>query len=193
MGIYRVFQLKHQGNQGNQGLLADLQDLKNTFGATRPDSELVGVFTGLFGLASDECLLVIKQQPLRAVSIDSSFTMIKAHTFTATVRPTETQSFDQSGIYVFRFWTLAGSQVEPLIALSQKAWATFEDDFDTEVKALFRQSPSAHQETALLITWYKNFAAWEASRQPDPAAASHFRERQRLVDQAFPIATRLLD
>ena len=179
MGIYRVFQLKHQGNQGNQGLLADLQDLKNTFGATRPDSELVGVFTGLFGLASDECLLVIKQQPLRAVSIDSSFTVIKAHTFTATVRPTETQSFDQSGIYVFRFWTLA--------------WATFEDDFDTEVKALFRQSPSAHQETALLITWYKNFAAWEASRQPDPAAASHFRERQRLVDQAFPIATRLLD
>lgn len=190
MSLYQVCQLKHLGAQS---FLADLQALKKRFvDTTDTDQTLIGVFTGLFGLASDECLLIIKQQTLGPVSIDSTFKVIKTHSFTATVRPTQTQSFDRAGIYVFRFWTLAGSHVEPLIALSEKAWKTFEGDFDTEIKALFRQSTPAHQETALLITWYKNFAAWETSRQPRPAAAGYFKERQRLIDQAFPIATRLV-
>ena len=190
MSLYQVCQLKHLGAQS---FLADLQALKKRFvDTTDTDPTLIGVFTGLFGLASDECMLIIKQQTLGPVSIDSTFKVIKAHSFTATVRPTQTQTFDQPRIYVFRFWTLPGSHLAPLIALSEKAWETFEGDFDTEVKALFRQSTKAHQETALLITWYKNFAAWEASRQPDPAAAGYFKERQRLIDQAFPIATRLL-
>ncbi len=190
MSLYQVCQLKHLGAQS---FLADLQALKKRFvDTTDTNPTLIGVFTGLFGLASDECMLIIKQQTLGPVSIDSTFKVTKAHSFTATVRPTQTQTFDQPGIYVFRFWTLPGSHLAPLIALSEKAWETFEGDFDTEVKALFRQSTKAHQETALLITWYKNFAAWEASRQPDPAAAGYFKERQRLIDQAFPIATRLL-
>ena len=189
MSRYHVSQLKHLGAGS---LVEDLQALRTQFDSNTTGATLVGIFTGLFGLASDECLLITKQATLTSDTLMQGFEVVQAHHFSATVRPTQTQSFDQAGLYVFRFWTLPGNQVDQLIALSERAWETFEGDFDTEVKALFRQSTPALQETALLITWYKNFAAWEASRQPDPAAADFFRQRQSLIDQAFPIATRRL-
>ncbi|MDG1114361.1 MAG: hypothetical protein P8N63_11395 [Pseudomonadales bacterium] len=189
MSHYQVSQLKHLGERS---LVDDLQVLRSQFNPNATGTALIGIFTGLFGLASDECLLLTKQPALTPELIPQGFKIVQAHYLSATVRPTPTQSFDQAGIYVFRFWTLPGNQVDALIALSVRAWETFEGDFDTEVKALFRQSTPAIQETALLITWYKNFAAWEASRQPDPAATDYFRQRQSLIDQAFPIATRRL-
>ena len=189
MSHYHVSQLKHLGAGP---LDADLQALKTQLNAMTPDTALIGIFTGLFGLASNKCLLLTQQAPFTPEPIPQGFEVVRKYHLLATVRPTETQTFDQPGIYVFRFWTLPGNQVDELIALSERAWETFEGDFDTEVKALFRQSTPALQETALLITWYKNFAAWEASRQPDPAAANYFRQRQSLIDQAFPIATRRL-
>ncbi len=189
MSHYQVRQLKHLGARS---LVEDLQALRSQFDSNTTGGALIGIFTGLFGLASDECLLVTEQATLTPETPMQDFEVVRAHRFSATVRPTQTQSFDQAGLYVFRFWTLPGNQVDQLIALSERAWETFEGDFDTEVKALFRQSTPALNETALLITWYKNFAAWEASRQPDPAAADFFRQRQALIDQAFPIATRRL-
>ncbi len=189
MSHYQVSQLKHLGAGS---LVEDVQGLKTQFKPNTTGTALIGIFTGLFGLASDECLRLTKQATLTPAPITQDFKVVQTHHFRATLRPTQTQSFDQDGLYVFRFWTLPGNQVDALIALSARAWETFEGDFDTEVKALFRQSTPAVQETALLITWYKNFAAWEASRQPDLAAADYFRQRQGLIDQAFPIATRRL-
>ena len=111
----------------------------------------------------------------------------------ATLRPTSPQVLDQKGIYVFRFWKIAGDQVDKAVQLSSAAWMTFEESFDTEVKALFRQQLKAEEESMLLITWYKNLTAWEASRSPDPAALENFRQRQALMHSVMPIATRLIE
>ena len=189
MNPYQVSHLKHLG----AGTLdADLQALKTQLNAMTPDTALIGIFTGLFGLASNECLLLTQQAPFAPEPIPQGFEVVRTYHLLATVRPTETQTFDQPGIYVFRFWTLPGKQVDSLIALSQRAWETFEDDFDTEVKALFRQQLRKEEESMLLITWYKNLTAWEASRRPDPGALDYFRQRQALIHSVLPIATRVI-
>ena len=54
MSHYHVSQLKHLGAGP---LDADLQALKTQLNAMTPDTALIGIFTGLFGLASNECLL----------------------------------------------------------------------------------------------------------------------------------------
>ena len=115
MSHYQVSQLKHLGERS---LVDDLQVLRSQFNPNATGTALIGIFTGLFGLASDECLLLTKQPALTPELIPQGFKIVQAHHLSATVRPTPTQSFDQAGIYVFRFWTLPGNQVDALIALS---------------------------------------------------------------------------
>ena len=58
MSHYHVIQLKHLGAGS---LIEDLQALRTQFDSNTTGAALVGIFTGLFGLASDECLLITKQ------------------------------------------------------------------------------------------------------------------------------------
>ena len=55
MSHYHVSQLKHLGAGS---LVKDLQTLRTQFDSNTTGAALVGIFTGLFGLASDECLLI---------------------------------------------------------------------------------------------------------------------------------------
>ena len=55
MSRYQVSQLRHLGERS---LVEDLQVLRAQFNPNATDTALIGIFTGLFGLASDECLLV---------------------------------------------------------------------------------------------------------------------------------------
>ena len=154
----------------------------------------IGIFSGILGLANTDCF-VLRSTPvdiLEGAKLPDGFELIRHHVFDATVRPTDSRVFDRPGVYVFRFWSLAGENVDEVVDLSRHAWLSFETDFATEVKALFRQSTPESTETALLITWYQNLTVWEQSRMPSQAAKEHFQTRAALIERALPIATRLV-
>ena len=155
--------------------------------------EILGCFNGLFGLKSSDCFCLISGPSGSGPTQTDLVPTILARTpMNATIRPYSPKMMSQDGIYVFRFWKIAGDQVERAVELSAAAWKTFEEGFDTEVKALFRQQLREEEESMLLITWYKNLTAWEASRRPDPEAQEYFRQRQALMHSVMPIATRLI-
>ena len=82
--------------------------------------------------------------------------------------------------------------VDEIARLSDTAWNTFEGDFDTKVQGLFVQADRGpDQGEMLLLTWYRNLTVWEESRLPSPEARANFMQRQKLVLEAKPIATRL--
>ena len=70
MSHYHVSQLKHLGAGP---LDADLQALKTQLNAMTPYTALIGIFTGLFGLASNECLLLTQQAPFTPEPIPQGF------------------------------------------------------------------------------------------------------------------------
>jgi hypothetical protein len=155
--------------------------------------QILGCFTGLFGLKSSDCFCLISgPNASAATQKDLAPTILAQTSMNATLRPDSPKILSQDGIYVFRFWKIAGDQVDHAVALSAAAWTTFEEGFDTEVKALFRQQVREEEESMLLITWYKNLTAWEASRRPDPRAQDYFRQRQALIHSVLPIATRVI-
>ena len=85
MSHYHVSQLKHLGAGP---LDADLQALKTQLNAMTPDTALIGIFTGLFGLASNECLLLTQQAPFTPEPIPQGFEVVRKYHLLATVRPT---------------------------------------------------------------------------------------------------------
>ena len=190
---YTLYHLRYDQNPASQRTWQQrIHDLALSFDPSA--HQILGCFYGLFGLQSSDCFCLISGPA------DSAPTQERLNPSTlmqipliATLRPTSPQVLDQKGIYVFRFWKIAGDQVDKAVQLSSEAWMTFEEGFDTEVKALFRQQLKAEEESMLLITWYKNLTAWEASRSPDPAALENFRQRQALMHSVMPIATRLIE
>jgi len=119
--------------------------------------------------------------------------VIQTIVLSATVRPTVDEPRSRDGLYVFRWFRVNSSDVQHIAELSEQAWVTFEEGFDTQVQGLFASSDRHETECSmLLITWYKNFAVWEASRTPSTEAMSLFMRRHELTLEATPIATRLV-
>ena len=118
-----------------------------------------------------------------------------------TVRPLEHVARTVPGIYVFRWFDVNQSDVEEIAALSKEAWNTFEAGFDTQVQGLFAEAGMqqglneeqlGERETMLLVTWYRDLAVWQDSREPHPKARELFLKRHNLMKEAKPIATRLM-
>ena len=154
--------------------------------------EVYGTFVGLFGLATNECYLVTYGETSAAELLNDRFEIIMAREFVPTVRPTEFSPRTEPGIYVFRWFQVNMKDVDEIARLSDTAWNTFEGDFDTKVQGLFVQADRGpDQGEMLLLTWYRNLTVWEESRLPSPEARANFMQRQKLVLEAKPIATRL--
>jgi hypothetical protein len=163
-----------------------------------------GVWTALFGMASNE-LVVVTAWPDEATpvatlldALPDGFRIVASHEFAPTVRPTSAEAVTRDGIYVHRFFRTREKHMQDIVDLSVEAWKTFatDDRYGTEQIALFRPRMHASDGDSLgemlLISWYPDFADWEKSRQFPPEAGALFRKRAERIESSLAFAMRLL-
>lgn len=162
------------------------------------DAGVWGTFFGLFGLASNELILVttgdVANMDDRLGSIDSVRSSETLY-LEPTVRPDSYEPRTREGLYVFRFFDVRNSDVDQIAQLSKTAWETFETSTEYQAipQALFcEQDRSQEFGKMLLCTWYDGLNSWQASRTPAPEATANFRARAELTLCAKPYATRLI-
>ena len=165
--------------------------------ALRPAS-LWGAFHGLFGVGSNE-LIVVSYGDVAgvdgALAATAGVVSVDTLLLEPTVRPTADEPRTREGLYVFRFFDVAHKDVDEIAALSFEAWKDFEtaDVYDAVPQGLFRQQDvSAARGRMLLCTWYDGLNSWQASRTPPGRASENFRKRHLLTGGTIAYATRLL-
>ena len=169
------------------------------FTANAPaDVAIWGAFSGLFGIGSNEMVLVVHtagDAPVEALA-DAGFDVVESLALVPTVRPIAFEPLTRPGLYVFRFFDVDHADVDEIARLSDEAWTTFEtaSDYAAEPQALFAQvDRSAPTGAMLLVTWYDGLESWQTSRTPTPEAADRFRRRRALTHRTIAFATRLVD
>ena len=167
------------------------------YAALKPAS-LWGAFHGLFGVGSNE-LIVVSYGDVAgadsALAATSGVVSVDTLLLEPTVRPTTDEPRTREGLYVFRFFDVAHKDVDEIAALSFEAWKDFEtaDVYDAVPQGLFRQQDvSAVRGRMLLCTWYDGLNSWQASRTPPGRASENFRKRHLLTQGTIAYATRLL-
>ena len=173
---------------------------KDDFAAVAP-ARVWGTFLGLFGIASNEFVMVTYGSAEDVVASRAALdaradaTVVESYILEPTVRPTEDAPRSRAGLYVFRFFDVDNADVQEIAALSNEAWTTFEntDDYSAEPQALWcEHDRSATRGRMLLCTWYDGFDSWQTSRQPAPAARANFQRRHQLTRGTIAFATRLI-
>lgn len=161
-------------------------------------ARLWGAFHGLFGVASNE-LIVVTYGDVGGVDGALSALEDVAHVGTLllepTVRPSEDEPRQREGLYVFRFFDVNHRDVDEIAALSFAAWQDFEttDAYQAIPQGLFCQhDTSAPSGRMLLCTWYDGLNSWQASRTPPGEASARFQRRHQLTQGTVAYATRLL-
>lgn len=159
-----------------------------------------GVFSGLFGVASNELIVMAAAEgdrDLDAFTADAKRVgqVQRSRHLVSTVRPTAIVPLQRPGFYVFRFFDVYNKDVNEIAQLSRTAWTTFEnaDEYATEPQGLFSESDlTKEQGKMLLLTWYDGLGSWQTSRQPHPEARENFLRRQALTRRTLALATNLL-
>ena len=155
-----------------------------------------GVFSGLFGIGSDELVVVEAGDRSDGAWTEAGFSVVESYDFAPTVRPTRFEPCTRPGLYVHRFFSVATADVDEIARLSEEAWTTFEDtdDYDAQPQALFAEADRSRPDgRMLLITWYDGLESWQTSRAPAPQAAENFRRRRALTTGTIAFATRLVE
>lgn len=158
-----------------------------------------GTFYGLLGIASSDFVLMTQSAGGTARPDEAlrGCTIVAQHELVATVRPsTPAPRLERPGLYVFRFFDVANTNIDEVARLSREAWTTFEatDAYAAEPQGLFAPRDRRPRDgRMLLLTWYDGFASWETSRQPAPAARENFTRRHALTRSTIAYATRLMD
>ena len=166
--------------------------------ASHLGGEVWGVFSGLFGIGSNELVLVLHgngEAPTESLAA-AGFEIVESHLFVPTVRPASFVPVSRPGLYVFRFFDVAHGDVDEIARLSNEAWTTFEaaDAYAAEPQALFAQADrSAPAGVMLLVTWYDGLESWQTSRAPAPEAAENFLRRRELTQGTIAYATTLVE
>ena len=169
----------------------------NDYAALRP-AEPWGAFHGLFGVASNELIVVTYGDVAgvdAAIGRTPGVVAVDTLLLEPTVRPTAYAPRTRAGLYVFRFFDVAHKDVDEIAALSFEAWKDFEnvDAYDAVPQGLFRQQDvSAERGRMLLCTWYDGLNSWQTSRTPPGRASENFRRRHLLTQGTVAYATRLL-
>jgi hypothetical protein len=171
---------------------------------TRHGGAVWGVWTALFGMASNELVVVTawpdSASPVATLqdALPDGFRVVASHHFSPTVRPTSADPVTRAGVYVHRFFRTREQHMQEIVDLSVEAWKTFatDEDYGTEQIAFFRPHARASDQERLgdmlLISWYPDLANWERSRNFPPAAGALFRKRAERVESSLPFAMRLL-
>ncbi|MYD44321.1 MAG: hypothetical protein F4W90_10590 [Gammaproteobacteria bacterium] len=162
------------------------------------DAGIWGAFFGLFGLASNEMILVttgdVSNMDQRLAEISEVQTSETLY-LQPTVRPVDYEPRTKEGLYVFRFFDVRHKDVDEIAQLSKTAWVHFEtsDEYQAIPQALFcQQDRSQPIGKMLLCTWYDGLNSWQTSRTPTPEASQNFRARGAITLNTKPYATRLI-
>lgn len=108
----------------------DSSQLKNELRqalADQADTQIWGVWHGLFGLAANQLILMTAYSK----QVDEWRDLADCEVLSRTVlrpivRPLSAETLDHPGIYVFRDFWLPGVAIEEAVTLSSAAWQTFE-------------------------------------------------------------------
>lgn len=187
---YQVIQLKDQGKPGAIGLVSICQGAIAEQ-VVEQGGTVYGIFTGLFGLASNELYLVTCSDKPVSVALPAGVSEVNRWHIRPTVRPVEHASRDVPGIYVFRWFDVAPDTVDEIVDLSNAAWPSFESDFDARIQGLFVEE-SDQPTKMVLLTWYRDLSVWEDSRKPSAESRENFIKRHQLTREALPVATTLV-
>lgn len=161
-------------------------------------AQVWGAFSGLFGIASNELMLVLyrdDEATTRAIS-QAGFEIVDSHVLVPTVRPEAFEPLTRPGLYVFRFFDVAHEHVNEIARLSSEAWTGFErtDAYAAQAQGLFAQADRSDPfGVMMLLTWYDSLDSWQSSRTPTPEASDNFRRRRELTRGTIAYATRLVD
>jgi hypothetical protein len=157
-----------------------------------------GAFSGLFGIASNELLLVTHgpgDDPRPNPALGEA-RLIEQYLLAPTARPgSPPPALTRPGVYVFRFFDVSTRDIDEIVELSRVAWTTFEDPdrYSAEPLGLFAPADrTAPHGRMLLLTWYDTFGSWEKSRLPAPAARENFQRRHALTHGTVAFATALV-
>ena len=195
---YQIMHLKDTSAPDTRHLLNFAQhELASSLSSSEQKIALFGVFTGLFGLATNELYAVLNSATAMTDPGDivdtHQFVLMNTENMQPTVRPVHHETRSKAGIYVFRWFSVNNQDVDEIAALSKAAWVSFEEDEHIEVQGLFAQTDrNAPRGKMLLITQYDELADWQRSRTPATEAQDNFRRRHALTLEATPIATRLI-
>ncbi len=158
-----------------------------------------GIWQGLFGVASNELLVMAAARGDRLPAdareaLPGDADVLDTLRLASTARPERVAALPAEGVYVFRFFEVDVKDCDEIVELSREAWETFEDTdrYASRPQGLFR--PRDQPEGTgrmLLVTWYDGFASWETSRSPAPEARENFRRRHQLTAGTVAYATRL--
>lgn len=195
MDSYCFLHLREAGNSAD-GLLGSLPAVVS--GWARGGIEPWGIWRGLFGVASNELVVMAAAEGERALAdfqpATADVQLLRSTLFHPTVRPENRTPCQKTGIYVFRFFTIAPDDVQEFVALSTDAWTTFEhaDEYAAEPQGLFRAHDDGDSLEMLLVTWYDSLQSWQTSRQPAPQARERFARRRTLTRSTIAFATTLV-
>ncbi len=198
MHTYCYLHLRGQGRD-----TADLRTrLSELAGAWRQKGiSLWGVWEGLFGVASNELIVIAAAAGERAEEefieplSGQPHTLQDVRLLVPTVRPDGTAPCELPGLYVFRFFDVDTADMDEVAGLSRQAWETFEnsDAYRSQPQGLFRPADrSVTSGRMLLVTWYDGLDSWQTSRRPAPEAMENFQRRRMLTRGTVALATRLV-
>jgi hypothetical protein len=161
-----------------------------------------GIWSGLFGIASNELVLMtsadaaVRHYALLNERIAAApCTIVEQHLLRPTVRPTDREPPARPGLYVFRFFDVNNADVDEIAKLSLEAWTTFEttDAYRAQPQGLFCQNDRTDARGIMLLcTWYDGLESWQTSRSPPPEAAGNFRRRHQLTFSTIAYAADLV-
>ena len=173
-------------------------EITNDSNATLQPASLWGAFHGLFGLGSNELIVVsvgaTENVHKNLMSLNSA-AGCESLELAPTVRPVTEEPLSREGLYVFRFFDVAHVDVDEIAELSRVAWESFEhvDAYSAEPQGLFCQADRSEERgRMLLVTWYDGLNSWQAARNPPANARENFQRRQQLTNGTVAYATRLI-
>jgi hypothetical protein len=189
MTIYTKWRLAF----ATQELRQPIEDLRDIV-KEQDGIALWGIWRGIFGVGSNELLLVTAQSGKNnSLQLPSYCRTLEAHRLRATARPLTPEPPAMPGIYVFRDFALNRKDIQEVVALSSAAWQTFEtgDNYQAQPIGLF--APLNPEEECLmhLLTWYPDFNSWQNSRESDSQALQRFSARRAITHSTIAVATRL--
>ncbi len=195
MNIYHLLKIKDANNNSIRSIIGGLKE-QLIPACKKPGLAHYGLFSGYFGLASNECYWLTlgdrSAAELLPLIEGQDWQLADSLVMLPTVRPVIHEARQRAGLYVFRWFQVNSQDVDTIAQLSEQAWVTFEEGFDTEVQGLFAEQDRSQQQCRmLLLTWYKDFSVWQNSRTPPKEAMDRFIARHALTLEALPIATQL--
>ena len=184
---YTICTLRDNNNPGPSLLVKNIENNRNLIEGA--GSRIFGVFGSLMGLATNEVYLVTFGEKDFSLNLNRHIKLVKSRSFRPTIRPKKHEIATETGVYVFRWFSIDPIKINEIVSLSAAAWPVFEGEFETRVLGLFAEDTLA-PDTLLLLTWYANLAVWEKSRNPPLEARENFLRRHTLTLSALPVATR---